>query len=734
MNIPIQLQKPEFRFVKIRRGEKAPTPQGKNWETTNNHTYNDPVMVEWLKQNQAGIVCGLDNIRCVDIDQPEAVSEVLARAKETFTVKSGSGKGIHLFYRSPYATNHKLTVGDYKADRSQVVIAGSIHPSGGTYTIIKDLPIADMSEEEMRELLAPYIKTAPNNQDTKDHTTDESRSGKEFSEVLRLVKKGKTDAEIMSAMMAFAKWATAHQQYRELTIKKAREAAMTKKENKKEEEKNESPQLVISAEEQNLAEELLENPLLLEIIHSNLDKRITSERAARQTVLLAAIGALYVKNSKPASNCLVLNSASSSGKDYVTANVLDLFPKNQIIKRTRISPTALTYWKRRDLTWNWDGKVLYLSDVSNEVLNCDVVKVMVTEGSHATITINQEAVDIEVKGKPGIIATIASAQPTAETLTRFPFAQLDESVNQTAAIMEREGEAAALGIAFDTSYDRNLLNAIALLRPVDVVIPYAPTLAKIFPSAYVGMRRHFNRLLQYIRSSASLYQRQRKTNEQGAIIAQSEDYEHARMAIIALTSNPAMVPLSTSDKKILAIAKKQNKPFSVSDINEFLPDLSERSLYERLGILASHGMLIPSTEVRPPSTKPVKIYSYVEQYVHVPTWEEVSLKAIEAFAVIEAIARGGRNRNEHQNTIESTLDTYVGKTAIASGGSNASEGSIASNAIDSVSELVDFMRQPKTGSVFVERLIALGFKEEVIERALQTGELFEDRAGSVRAI
>lgn len=50
---------------------------------------------------------------------------------------------------------------------------------------------------------------------------DTSRSAREFGEVCRLIKEGKTKEEVYEEMQAFSKWSTAPAQYREITYKKA---------------------------------------------------------------------------------------------------------------------------------------------------------------------------------------------------------------------------------------------------------------------------------------------------------------------------------------------------------------------------------------------------------------------------------------------------------------------------------------------------------------------------------
>ena len=193
-------------------------------------------------------------------------------------------------------------------------------------------------------------------------------------------------------------------------------------------------------------EKLLKEPTLFEIIDKEFDKTIVGEKQSRQSILLNACG-IWVENSNISSYNLCINSNSGAGKDYVAKNVLKIFPKDNKEIRSRISPTVFTYWhnSRFEPEWTWDGKVFLLLDVSNTILNCDVFKLMCSDEIHSTVTIEQRAVDIEIRGKPVIMITTASGNANNEMLRRFPFMELDETADQTKAIKKAQAKAASEG-------------------------------------------------------------------------------------------------------------------------------------------------------------------------------------------------------------------------------------------------------------------------------------------------
>lgn len=385
------------------------------------------------------------------------------------------------------------------------------------------------------------------------------------------------------------------------------------------------------AEKQQLAEdkekqkalEILKNKNLFHIITvKEMDKKIVGEIPTRQTIFLCAIGALCVEDASLAAYNALINSKSGAGKDHVTKNALKIIPENKIVTRSRISPTAFTYWhnSRYEPTWTWDGKICYLSDISNTILNHEVFKVMCTEGSTATVTVNNQAIDITINGKPALFITTASAMPNDEMLRRFPAIELDETINQTEAIMQREAEYAEKGL--NTDYDPTIKKALCLLKRVKVRIPFAQKLRIAFPPKHMIMRTHFSRLLSYIKASTALHQYQRNYDSEGYLLAEPEDYDIARIALEKTTSNPFMIPLTTFDKRIIAVTKKESQ-FSVADIIHRITFMSEKSLYVHLSKLADIGFFEVDKLKSERSDKPITVYRPISFSISIPTWKEI---------------------------------------------------------------------------------------------------------------
>lgn len=368
--------------------------------------------------------------------------------------------------------------------------------------------------------------------------------------------------------------------------------------------------------------EILKNPNLFEKINEELDKQIVGEVENRKAIFLNGCGR-WVENANIASYNLCINSESGAGKDFIAKKVLKIFPKENIVIRSRISPTTFTYWHNAKFEpdWDWNDKILLLSDISNSILNHEVFKLMVSDGTHSTVVINQMAVDIKIRGKPVMFITMASANPNNQMLRRFPFLNLDESINQTKGIKEQQALAAAEGKTLE--YDKKITSALSKLKQVKVKIPFAPELVDSFPDSHIIMRTHFHRLLDYIKASAALFQYQRETDSDDFIIATTEDYDNATIPLTVTTSNPFMIPLTKKQKMLLDICKKE-KDFSVKEIEPKVPFIVLSKLYEALTKLQELGFLESDMRVMEISKRPTRFYQFIDfKLSEIPKWSYI---------------------------------------------------------------------------------------------------------------
>jgi len=261
----------------------------------------------------------------------------------------------------------------------------------------------------------------------------------------------------------------------------------------------------------NEIEEILTDPeLFLRITEGELSKVIVKEELTTKAIFLSLCAA-FVQGAQV--NTLV-NSESSAGKSYISRKIFEIMPERIREDYTKISPEALTYLHNSNFEpdWTWNGKILYVEDARKELLDSPTFKVMCSEGSKAAVVINYRTIEIPINGKPCVLLTTASNYIQNEIFNRFNVISLDESVEQTKAIMEREalldsGE----NRKKEWQIDENIPEALSKLNRVKVDIPFAPKIVKHFPHTFLRIRRDFGRFRQLIKASCALHQYQRVT-------------------------------------------------------------------------------------------------------------------------------------------------------------------------------------------------------------------------------
>jgi len=165
ITIPEQLRRPEFRFIKVTKREKAAVE--KDWQNTKNYRYDDPELISWLKEgNNYGVLAGHGGLVIIDADSLD-VAKDCKRLPKTFVVQSGSGKGAHFYFFVKNLTKNikfhgkkdkNEDVGQIQATKKYCVGPNCIHPSGGTYTIIEDRPIAKVTKDELLGTLCEWLE------------------------------------------------------------------------------------------------------------------------------------------------------------------------------------------------------------------------------------------------------------------------------------------------------------------------------------------------------------------------------------------------------------------------------------------------------------------------------------------------------------------------------------------------------------------------------------------------
>lgn len=167
--IPLRLRNPELRFIKVAKKDKIPIE--KDWTGTKNYTWDDPELVKWILDGGNYGVLPRNGLCIIDIDDlGEAINIGLIDELNTFTVRSGSGGGIHLYLLCDDIKSEKIPfynkdngahIGEAYHDgcRAYAVGPGSIHPSGNTYNVTRDVDLLRLSGEQLDNILYKKVKS-----------------------------------------------------------------------------------------------------------------------------------------------------------------------------------------------------------------------------------------------------------------------------------------------------------------------------------------------------------------------------------------------------------------------------------------------------------------------------------------------------------------------------------------------------------------------------------------------
>jgi len=97
--------------------------------------------------------------------------------------------------------------------------------------------------------------------------------------------------------------------------------------------------------------DILMNPNLLEEIDKELDKKIVGENESRKTIFMVA-NMRNVENLGKATDNLMVNAPSGTGKDHLCEAIFELIPDEEKEELIRTTPKVLAYTRNRKLKFS----------------------------------------------------------------------------------------------------------------------------------------------------------------------------------------------------------------------------------------------------------------------------------------------------------------------------------------------------------------------------------------------
>jgi hypothetical protein len=266
------------------------------------------------------------------------------------------------------------------------------------------------------------------------------------------------------------------------------------------------------------AEAFGRDPKLLDVIADDFARcGIVGEQANQ---LLCYLVMTSRKLPRPLS---VMNlSCSGSGKSTLQDAVLSFCPAEDLIKVTHLSGKALFHKERSSLK----HKVLAIEEDEGARSANYALRNLISAGELTTEVTSKDPASgrlitttNKVEGPAAVFVTTTAPDLDAETKSRFFVTSIDESREQTRAILERQRHAHTLaGISAQQALRdiRRRHHAFQrLLQPLHVVNPTAPKLG--YRDDRLSSRRDQPKLLRLIEAFAFLHQMQKPIRQHGAV-------------------------------------------------------------------------------------------------------------------------------------------------------------------------------------------------------------------------
>jgi hypothetical protein len=298
-----------------------------------------------------------------------------------------------------------------------------------------------------------------------------------------------------------------------------------------------------------------------------------------------------------------IKGPSGSGKSEVRLRVLDFFPPEDVISFTTLSEKSLLYFES-----DFSHKILSMGEAAGaeeQTLQDYLIRELISSG-HLRYPVPQKiggdivTVIIEKNGPVCFFVTTTKAALHPENETRLVSLEVDDSADQTAAVLAKI--AAIVGL--------NSASAAVLLEPWQnyqrwlgagnrkVVVPFADKLAQLIPPKAVRLRRDFPQVLLAIKAHALLHRSHRGVDDRGQIVADLElDYVPVAELMGGIVAEGAGTSISkevqaTIDAVAKATAGKSTEDGASADKIGKLLKLDTSAAWRRLKVATNKGYIV----------------------------------------------------------------------------------------------------------------------------------------------
>lgn len=289
---------------------------------------------------------------------------------------------------------------------------------------------------------------------------------------------------------------------------------------------------------------------------------------------------------------------SSGGKSEIRKQVLEYFPPEDVINFTAMSERALLFMEE-----DFQHKILSMGEaISGEELKFQdyMLRELMSEGLLRYPVAQKvggaiKTVVVEKHGPVAFMVTTTRNKLHVENETRMLSLEVNDSEQQTRAVMRKVAEAEGLNITNKGADFRPWQNFQRWLAAGDreVIIPYATMLARLIPAKAVRLRRDVGQLLRAVKTHALMHRQHRARDEDGYIVATIADYAAVRPLMADILATTAEVKVRKAIEQTIDVVRdlRQEGIVSVHDVARRL-GLDRTSAWRRLRAAEEAGYLV----------------------------------------------------------------------------------------------------------------------------------------------
>lgn len=305
----------------------------------------------------------------------------------------------------------------------------------------------------------------------------------------------------------------------------------------------------------------------------------------------------------------IVQGKSSTGKSHLVSQVARLFPPEQVLNATRMTPQVLYHMESLSHMFVVTGERSRVQDDASADATA-ALRQLQSEGRITKLITEQEggkhvARKVEQEGPIAYIETTTLAPRTifSEDLNRALLLKTDDTEEQTRAILKKA--ASQFEMLTDTADVETVVQKHhefqSKLERLGVSIPFATRLVNMIPAKKVEARRVGRQILSTIEAVTLLHQFQRQKDTTGRLVAEAMDYEIASWVLRQPLGESLGVGTSATALYQKLVATFSKKIFSTTDIQK-IDKAGERTVRGWLSKLAEHGCINqvqPSTGPKP---------------------------------------------------------------------------------------------------------------------------------------